>query len=109
VQVSYKANSGRFLLLSLECNNCCASHYPVIPGASPATIGYQKEQYVQPIGNMECEWRFCETNWVAKKREMDLGKRLEKLEAFYKKLNWYAFSVESFRACRAHEKMNEEF
>ncbi len=34
---------------------------PVTPGASFSTVGNWEEHHIQPIGNKECQQRYCET------------------------------------------------
>jgi hypothetical protein len=51
VQLFHHLNTDRILQLPLECWKYDTNCYPTAPGATPATIGNQREQYIHPIGN----------------------------------------------------------
>jgi hypothetical protein len=42
-----------FLLLALECGKSDTNLYPMASRATPTTIGNQREQHTQPLGNKE--------------------------------------------------------
>jgi hypothetical protein len=41
---------------------CNTSRHATTHGASPVSIGFHREQHIQPEGNKKSEWKLCETD-----------------------------------------------